>query len=285
MSSLKSKFFTELIGSLIVSISPGLLYTGLSYLSQNDRFGRQNYSKETAVHSAAIACVLTIVSFPISGAHFTPTITFPMLALGRIKPKEGFTYLIAQAIGYLLGGLALMALVPAEWNRERRFEQPIPRPAAFSVPYYDALDNKLAEANWAKLFGEFFAALFLYFGYFVATRCKQLSGFGVGAVMGLTYFVVVAHSILLSGGTVNPFRIFGYVYSRDHFEENWYSWISVWPLAVSPVIAGIFGEILFSLVFKGKLPFNATVSGNGEQEDAPSGADSNKKPVEEPLVE
>ncbi len=285
MSSLKSKFFTELIGSLILSIAPGLTYTGLSYLSKNDGFGRQNYSKEAAVHSAAVAAILTLVAYPVSGAHFNPTITFPMMAFGRVKPKVGFAYLFAQALGYLLGGLAITALVPAEWNRERRFEKPIPRPAAFSVPYYDThLDNKLVDPNWAKLFGEFFAALFLYFGYFVATRCKQLSGYGVSAVMGLTYFVVVAHSILLSGGTVNPFRIFGYVYSRDNFDDVWTDRVSVWPLAVSPVVAGLFGEILFTLLFKGRLPFNVTVSGSGEQDDT-SGADSKKQPIEEPLVE
>ena len=283
--SLKIGFMIEFIGSLLISTIPGLLYTGAYYTTYNHRGHNfvMGFSREHSILITLLVGILTLIGYSSSGAHFTPTLTFPLMAFGRIKIKEGIVFLIAQIGGYLLGGLVLMWLVPSEWDLKQRFRDPIPRPPAFEIPPYFFDDsNSLSNRNTAKLFGELFCGILLYFGYFLATRIKNLSSLGVSVVMGLTYFVVVAHSALISGGLVNSFRIFGYVYSRSNFGDNWSSEISVWPLAVSPIIAGLVGEILFSLVFKGKLPFNKTISDQGQGDN--NQPTHKQEPIEEPLV-
>src|SRR5689334_11743319 len=62
-------------------------------------------------HGLILAIMITAF-WVASGGHFNPAVTIGLLAAGRIKPGLAAAYIIAQLIGGIAAGLAIMAIFP-----------------------------------------------------------------------------------------------------------------------------------------------------------------------------
>lgn len=63
---------------------------------------------------AIIVTILLLATYPISGGHINPVVTFAALLTGLISISKAFIYILAQCVGGIVGALALKAVVNSE---------------------------------------------------------------------------------------------------------------------------------------------------------------------------
>ncbi|KAJ6310799.1 hypothetical protein OIU76_015502 [Salix suchowensis] len=61
--------------------------------------------------AAITITILLLATFPISGGHINPIITFAAFLTGLISLSKAFIYILAQCVGAIVGALALKAVV------------------------------------------------------------------------------------------------------------------------------------------------------------------------------
>ena len=67
--------------------------------------------------------VLVALLMPISGAHFNPAVTMAMMIRRVMGPAEGFSFMITQVLGAILGTIAAQAMFDLpliEWSTHER---------------------------------------------------------------------------------------------------------------------------------------------------------------------
>ncbi|KAJ6692821.1 AQUAPORIN-LIKE [Salix purpurea] len=64
--------------------------------------------------AAITLTILLLATFPISGGHINPIITFAAFLTGLISLSKAFIYILAQCVGAIFGALALKAVVNSE---------------------------------------------------------------------------------------------------------------------------------------------------------------------------
>jgi glycerol uptake facilitator-like aquaporin len=287
--SLKAAVTMEFIGSLTISVATGFFYSGDNLLRQ-DPFANM-YPSEASILAGGLIGVLTMISFGYSGAHFNWVLTIPQMICRKITIKAGACYLIAQLVGYALGGAIIYGLIPnVYYNAEMTYREStdviLRNPPFEIVKATIYLDNQ-GGRNTSQVLSEVVCTFMLVFGYFLATSMKSLNSAGVGLVMGLTYFSIVTHSVYGSTGVVNPIKLLGYLYIREDAGR----WINsdrsdMWTLLATPIPIAILFSLVLPIIFIGKSPFYR--SRRAESMIASQLIDVeptvDKKSLEEPLV-
>jgi glycerol uptake facilitator-like aquaporin len=144
------------------------------------------------VGSVIAAFVLMFVVYgigPVSGAHINPAITLGAFSIGKIKPFQALSYVIAQIAGAALAILALHLL---------KLSSPTDIPFVFS-----------AKVMFAEMIG---MAIFA-FGI-AGLVYKRVDSAASGFVAGLSLFLGLIASLLIVGNTggsafLNPAVAFG----------------------------------------------------------------------------
>ncbi|KAL5724985.1 hypothetical protein ACHQM5_008183 [Ranunculus cassubicifolius] len=188
------------------------------------------------VLSILIGLTLTIVllaTFPISGGHVNPVITFSAALLGLISYSRAFIYILAQCVGAVLGALALRQVVGN--NIEEKFSL-----GGCTLTVYAPSNSGLSvvgietsSALWLEILSTFF---FLFASVWVAFDDRQRNARGpifvfsvIGAVVGIMAFVstTVTTKTGYAGVGMNPARCIGPAIVRGGhlWDRHWVFWV------------------------------------------------------------
>eukprot|EP00257_Ricinus_communis_P023507 XP_015583506.1 aquaporin AQPAe.a-like isoform X1 [Ricinus communis] len=187
---------------------------------------------------AIIITILLIATYPISGGHINPIVTFSAALTGLISISKAFIYILAQCIGGIVGALALKAVVNS--NIERVFSLggctlTIVAPSAHGPV---TIGLQVGQALWLEIICGF---VFLFASVWMAFDDRQAKALGrvvvfiiVGVVLGLLVYVSTSVTTAkgYAGAGINPARCFGPAIVRgDHL------WNGHWVFWVGPFIA------------------------------------------------
>lgn len=230
MSSNVRILVAELLGTCVLMLGgPG------SAILAGDQFGALGIA-------LAFGLSLLIMAYaigPVSGCHINPAVTIGLYLHRRIEAASVIFYIAGQAIGAVLGGLIIFII-------------------ANDLDGFDATNN-FAANGWgdhspggyglaAAIVVEIvFTALLIYVVLTTTTKTFNV-GFG-GLVAGFTLALIHLVTIPVDNTSVNPARSLGAAVfaGGDAFGQ-------LWAFIVFPVIGGVVGAIVFSVVHGERLP-------------------------------
>ncbi|OVA04906.1 Major intrinsic protein [Macleaya cordata] len=182
--------------------------------------------------------VLLLATFPISGGHINPVVTFSAALIGLISVARATIYIIAQCAGAVVGALALQAIVSS--SIEQTFSLggctltvigPGPNgPITIGIETVPAL--------WLEIICTF---VFLFASVWIAFDDRQAKAHGpvvvcsiIGLIVGLMVFVstTVTAKKGYAGVGMNPARCLGPALIRGG-----HLWDGHWVFWVGPTIA------------------------------------------------
>ncbi|XP_050234755.1 uncharacterized protein LOC126682990 [Mercurialis annua] len=198
---------------------------------------------------AITVTVLLIATFPISGGHINPVITFAAALTGIVSLSRAAVYILAQCLGGILGALALKAV--ANSKIEQTFSLGgctlsvvVPGPAG---PIVIGLER--GQALWLEIICTFF---FLFSSIWLAFDKRQAKPLGsvkvcsiIGLVVGLLVFIstTVTATKGYAGVGMNPARCLGPALVRGGhlWNGHWVFWVG--PM-ISCVVFAVYTKII-----------------------------------------
>ncbi|KAI3989477.1 hypothetical protein MKX01_022752 [Papaver californicum] len=151
--------------------------------------------------------ILILATFPISGGHLNPAITFSAALLGAISFARATIYILAQCLGAVLGALALQAVV-------RGCTLTVTRPGA-NGPIMVGIGT--SQAFWLEIFCMFVVLFASVWFAFDGRQAKALGPVVVSSTIGLIVGLMVFVSTTVTGTAkrgyagagMNPARCLG----------------------------------------------------------------------------
>ncbi len=146
-----------------------------------------------------------------SGAHLNPVVTLGFVLMGKLRPRHGLGYTVAQLLGAALGCVPLLA-----WGG-------MGRSVAFGAT--------LPGANYgeaAAVLGEAVTTSLLIIGLFYFLQRPRLRNF-TPALFPVLYALMVFLEAPVSGTSTNPARSFGPALIAGEWSAWWVYWLG--PLA------------------------------------------------------
>lgn len=204
---------------------------------------------------AIIVTILLLATYPISGGHINPIVTFAALLTGLISISKAFIYILAQCVGGIVGALALKAVVNSEI--EQAFSLggctlTVVAPGPDGRPTVVGLET--GQALWLEIICGF---VFLFASVWMAFDHRQAKGLGrvnvliiVGIVLGLLVYVstTVTATKGYAGAGLNPARCLGPAIVRGG-----HLWNGHWVFWVGPAIACV-AFAIYTKVIPSQLP-------------------------------
>ena len=187
--------------------------------------------------SLAFGCSLMVLAYvigPISGCHINPAISLGMLLTGNIKLPAFGGYVLAQLVGALIAGFALVQI-------------------ANGAPTFDSSQGFASNG-----FGEYspggysfvactiteIALTALLMVTVLATTKKSFApGFG-GLAVGIALVIIHLLAIPITNASVNPARSLGVAF----FAEGW-AMEQLWFFFAMPALGAILGVTLHKIVW------------------------------------
>ncbi|CAN0910096.1 Probable aquaporin PIP1-4, partial [Linum grandiflorum] len=190
---------------------------------------------------APIISILLIATFPISGGHMNPIITFAAFLVGLDSAAKAAIYILAQCLGGIVGALALKAVVNT--TIESTFSLggctlTVVTPGPDGRPIVTGLGA--GQALWLEIICGF---VFLFASVWMAFDGRQVRALGrvtvcviIGIVLGLLVFVstTVTATKGYAGAGLNPARCLGPAIVRGG-----HLWNGHWVFWIGPIIASI----------------------------------------------
>ena len=222
------KYIAEFLGTLLlVFIGAGAVCANYSMKMAGGQGA--GYAWAIVVFGLVVVAVVYATSY-ISGSHVNPAVTISFLVTGRMDAGTAAFYIISQLLGAVIAGFFLRILFPDAVSTAHLGTCALGK----DVEFWKAL---LIEAVMTFLF------IFTIFASALGSRRTQ--GILAGVAIGLVYLfgVLVAYSI--SGGGLNPARVFGPAVASGHFDYHFVWWLG-------PVSGGIGAVFLYDKIFSGK---------------------------------
>jgi aquaporin Z len=166
----------------------------------------------------------------VSGGHFNPAVSVGAAIGGRVSWRDAGTYIGAQFVGAIVGGLVLMILALGLDGFEA-FDSNFPLGTnGFSEGPYDY-------AVWAALLVELIMTFLFVFVILSVTDTRNehpaLAPLAIGFSLAMIHFMLIP----LTGTSVNPARSLGPALFSG---GDWI--VQVWPFLIAPTIgAGLAG--------------------------------------------
>ena len=174
----------------------------------------------------------------ISGAHINPAVTISMVATGRIKAGIGVMYIASQVAGATFAGYLLKILFPE---------------ALASVFLGTCVLGSSVTVTQAIIMEAVITFLLVFVVYATVVDKRStpaLAGLAIGFVV--LFGVMVGGAI--SGGSMNPARVFGPAIASGHFANHYVWWIG-------PIVGGITAGFTYDLFFSEKKKLLPLVKG------------------------
>lgn len=183
------RFLMEFVGTF------ALVYFGNWATIFND-IGQGN-NVAVALTVGFITTIFTWIGAGISGAHFNPITTMNMIFLKKIGWSTGCIYWICQLLGGIIAGCMIYLQVPPDMLKA------LMRNNGLGIPTPDK--RFVSEAIWGEMMATFFFQ-FTYIMLLMDKRApKDVYAIAAGGMMSVGILTIGS----VSGGGLNPARVFG----------------------------------------------------------------------------
>ena len=221
-----SKYIAEILGTLlIVFIGAGAICAADS-VKMVDAQGVPVWA--ITVFGFVIVAVVYATSY-ISGSHINPAVTISYWATGRMHAGTAAYYIMSQMAGAVMAAYFLKILFPD----------------AVSTVYLGTCTLGEGVVFWKAALIECVVTFLFVFTIYATAVDKRTSKLLAGVALGLVFLFGVSVSTTISGGALNPVRVFGPAVVSDHFDYHYVWW-------VGPVSGAVAAGFLYGKVFKQK---------------------------------
>ena len=221
------KYIAESLGTLfLVFIGAGAVCANYSLKMAGGQ--GTGYATAIVVFGIVVVAVVYATSY-ISGSHVNPAVTISFLVTGRMDAGTAVFYIISQLLGAVIAGLFLRFLFPD---------------AVSTVHLGTCVLGKGVEF-WKALLIEAVMTFLFVFTIFAAVVGRKVPGVLAGVAIGLVYLFGALIASSISGGALNPARVFGPAVASGHFDYHFVWWLG-------PVSGGIGAVFLHDKIFSGK---------------------------------
>lgn len=176
-------------------------------------------------HGLTIAVMVSAFG-AISGGHFNPAVTLGVFVAGKLEAMRAGAYVLAQLAGALLAGFLLVNM----------FSDTGKSLVAAGTPSLGA-GATVSQAIVIEAVLTFFLVI-VVFGTAVDARAPRIGGLAIG----LTITLDILAGGPISGGAMNPARVFGPALASGHWNNHFVYWIG--PLLGGAAAGLIYGRWL-----------------------------------------
>ena len=176
-------------------------------------------------HGIAIAVMVSALG-AVSGGHFNPAVTIAMWVTRRIETFAAVGYIVAQCLGGILGGLALLVFFPEGLRSAANLATPALGPGI-----------DFARGVGIEAILTFFLVIVI-FGTAVDGRAPKLGGIAIG----LTISMDILAGGPLTGAAMNPVRALGPALAAGSWDNHLVYWIG-------PTVGAVVAALLYHYVF------------------------------------
>lgn len=217
------KYLSEFLGTF------ALIFVGAGCVCA-DYYLAKSGSQGFGLLGVAVAFGFVVVAIAyafgyVSGAHINPSVTISMVVSKRMDAKTGFLYIVSQLGGAIFGGYLLKMLFPA----------------AMAVNLGTCTLGSGVTILQAIIM-EAVITFFLVFVVYATAIDKRATPALAGLAIGLVVLFGVMVGGTISGGSMNPARVFGPALASGHFDNHYIWWLG--PIA-GGVLAGLVYENFF----------------------------------------
>jgi len=181
------------------------------------------------VFGIVVVAVVYATSY-ISGSHINPAVTISFLVTGRMGAGTAAFYIVSQLLGAVIAGFFLRLLFPD---------------AVSTVHLGTCALGKSVEFWKALLLEAVVTFLFVFTIFATVLGSRRTPGVLAGVAIGLVYLFGALVASSISGGALNPARVFGPAVASGHFDYHFVWWLG-------PVSGGIGAVFLYDKIFSGK---------------------------------
>ena len=222
------KYIAESLGTLfLVFIGAGAVCANYSLKMAGGQ--GTGYATAIVVFGIVVVAVVYATSY-ISGSHVNPAVTISFLVTGRMDAGTAVFYIISQLLGAVIAGFFLRFLFPD---------------AVSTVHLGTCVLGKGVEFWKALLIEAVMTFLFVFTIFATALGSRRTPGVLAGVAIGLVYLFGALVASSISGGALNPARVFGPAVASGHFDYHFVWWLG-------PVSGGIGAVFLYDKIFSGK---------------------------------
>ncbi|XP_043710071.1 probable aquaporin TIP3-1 [Telopea speciosissima] len=193
-----------------------------------------------SILAAVIITIMLLTTFPISGGHLNPAVSFCAALMGLISVSRAVIYIVAQCAGAVFGALAFKAVVSNQIGEKYalggcRLGVIVQGPEGPTT-----VGIGTSQGLWLEILSMFFVLFPAGSIRFIggpALGCGPVFSFSiVGIMAGLAIYVTVAVTQVkgYSGAGLNPARCFGPAIVRGG-----HMWDRHWVFWVGPAIASV----------------------------------------------
>lgn len=157
----------------------------------------------------------------ISGAHINPAVTISLVASKRMDARQGFMYVVSQLAGATIAGLILRFLFPE----------------AIAVNFGTCTLGSGVSVMHAVLM-EAIITFLLVFVVYATVIDKRATSSLAGVAIGLIVLLGVIVGGPITGGAMNPARVFGPAVASGLFDNHLVWW-------VGPISGGLLAGFVY----------------------------------------
>ncbi len=250
------KYLAELLGTF------ALVFVGAGCVCA-DHYLVKSGSQGFGLLGIAIAFGFVVVAVAyslgyVSGAHINPAVTVSMIVTRRIKVGIGAMYIVSQVAGATLAGYMLKILFPEALT------------SVFLGTCVLGPNVSVTQAIVMEAVITFLLVFVVYATVVDKRSTPALAGLAIGFVV--LFGVMVGGAI--SGGSMNPARVFGPAIASGHFANHYVWWIG-------PFVGGLAAGFAYDLFFsekKKQLPLVNSIDHKNSMGKAKK-ADINRRPT------
>ncbi len=158
----------------------------------------------------------------ISGAHINPAVTISFWIGKRMDANTAVFYIISQLSGAVVAGYFLKILFPD----------------AVSTVFLGACAIGDGVSTGRAVFMEAVITFLFVFTIYATAVDRRSSKALAGVAIGLVFLFGVLVGTPISGGALNPARVFGPAIASGHFDNHFVWWFG-------PIIGGIVAGLLY----------------------------------------
>ncbi len=221
------KYMAEFVGTFaLVFIAAGSVCADF-YLRQAGGQGLGLLGISIAFGIVVIA-VIYATSY-VSGSHVNPAVTVSFWITKRMEPNTAIMYILSQIAGASLAGLALKTLFPD----------------AAKTVYLGTCVLAPGVSIARGVLMEFIISFLLIFTIYGTLVDKRASAGFAGIAVGLVVLFGAMIGGTISGGAMNPARVFGPALASGQFTHHYVWWIG-------PILGGIAAGFVYDKLFAEK---------------------------------
>ncbi|HEY4330015.1 MAG TPA: aquaporin [Phycisphaerae bacterium] len=232
MQKLTPALVAEAIGTF------GLCFVGIMAIHVHAIQHEAGLISVALAHGLILAIMISIFA-ATSGGHLNPAVTLGLLAGGKIKGGPAVGYIIAQCIGGILAGFAVMAIFPqdpkaADFGRTIVLQGTPAMADGSGITQISLIGGCIAEA-----IATFFLVTAVW-GTAVDPRAPKIGGFGIGLTVAADILAIGP----LTGAAMNPARAFGPAVAAT-IAGGHYDWANHWVYWIGPVAGGVLASVIY----------------------------------------